>query len=85
MGITWVSHGYHMLVVTVASEETILNWLDFHDMFSYVKLAVTLINYVPQVSDHMGITWLSHGYHMGITWISYGYHMVITWMSYVIT
>lgn len=36
------------LIITVASDETILNWLDFLYMFSYVKLAVTLIKYMPQ-------------------------------------
>ncbi|XP_072018726.1 cystinosin-like [Amphiura filiformis] len=36
------------LVITAASKQTVLNWLDFLYMFSYVKLAVTLIKYMPQ-------------------------------------
>ncbi|XP_071952166.1 cystinosin-like [Antedon mediterranea] len=36
------------LIITIASKENLISWLDYIYYFSYIKLGVTLIKYIPQ-------------------------------------
>lgn len=38
------------LIITAASSGSVITWLEFIYYFSYIKLGVTLIKYIPQVS-----------------------------------
>lgn len=55
--VSWVARGLiatfgtSLFVVAILSGVNVIHWLDFLYFCSYVKLAITLIKYVPQVSN----------------------------------
>ena len=47
-GVTWTAAGIQLVLCLT----NVMSWLTFLFYFSYVKLAVTSVKYIPQVSDY---------------------------------
>ena len=83
MGLTWVSHVYHLCITWVrfvTVEEAMGD--DNPDIKLEMYRSCQEARHAGKCWYYMSVTWVVHGYHVAITWVSRVYHMAVTLLSH---